>query len=75
MRAELLTMIDAQENRAYRRITTYVMVDEGQDELVTHPHKTWYSLANGDWVGPLGGFNEPFGGLAGSFPGQAEGGA
>ena len=68
MRAELLTVIDARENRAYRRITTYVMVDEGRVDLVPHPFVAWYRLADGDWVGPLRGFNGSFTGMGGSTP-------
>ena len=75
MQVELLTVIDARENRAYRRIMTYVMVDEGLGELVTHPYEAWYRLTDGEWIGPLGGFSGPFAGRGGSFPGQAEGGA
>ena len=75
MLAELLTVIDARENRAYCRIMTYVMVDEGRGELIAHLYEAWYRLVNGEWIGPLGGFSGPFAGLGRTFPGQAGGGA
>ncbi|XP_056173026.1 uncharacterized protein LOC130139641 [Syzygium oleosum] len=73
-RAEVLTVIDARKGRAYRRITTYVMVDEGLTDLVPHLYVAWHGYTDGEWVGPLRGFNGPFGGVGRPAPGHATGG-
>ena len=37
-RAEVLTVMNVREDRAYRRITTLVMFDEGLTDLVPHSY-------------------------------------
>ena len=37
-RAEVLTVINVRKDRAYRRITTLVMFDEGLTDLVPHSY-------------------------------------
>ena len=74
MRAKVLTVIDARESRAYYWIMTYVMVNEGLTDLVPHPYVAWHGYIDRKWIGPLCGFNRPFGGVGRPAPGHATGG-
>lgn len=55
----IVDIIDVGTEITYRKLVFIVQVDEGLDELVLHRYKVQHAWFDGDWVGPLRGFNGP----------------
>lgn len=68
MKVAVIDVIGGCGNHAYHRVTTHVMVDGGFNNPILHTYVARYMWADGNLMGPLRGFDGPFGGPGGSVP-------
>ncbi|KAI6702010.1 hypothetical protein NL676_011146 [Syzygium grande] len=68
---DVIDVVDVEEGRAYQKVISQVMVNEGLDSPVSHKSEAWYMRMEGGLFGPLRGFNDPFGGANGPILGNA----
>lgn len=72
---DVLDVIDMGEGRAYPKVISQLMVDEGLDNPVLHVYEAWYMWTEGGLFGPLHRFNGPHEGANGLAPKNTANGA
>ncbi|KAI6683881.1 hypothetical protein NL676_029794 [Syzygium grande] len=62
---DVMDAIYVEEDRAYQKVISQVMVDEGLGSPVPHKYEAWNLWTEGSLFGPLHEFNGLFGGANG----------